>query len=73
MTATVLEVPAPSDPTPNVVPETPTVPSDPVPGPEAPTPPTGPDTPGPVEPQEPQPVGPDVDIPDPRGPETGDR
>lgn len=67
MSAPVAEVPAPADPTPNVVPETPTVPADPSPV-EAPDLPSGPSAPEPVDPGEPRPVGPDVDTPDPKKP-----
>src|SRR5829696_4182606 len=42
-----LEVPTPSDPVGPVVPETPTVPADPVPGPVVPDAPSGPDAPEP--------------------------
>jgi very-short-patch-repair endonuclease len=65
-----LEIPAPSDPVGPVVPDTPSVPADPVPGPEAPDVPTGPDAPEPNDPLPPEPDGPDVPQPDPGGPET---
>jgi hypothetical protein len=55
-----LEIPAPSDPVGPVVPETPTVPADPVPGPVAPDTPGGPDAPEPNDPLPPGPEGPDV-------------
>jgi hypothetical protein len=64
-----LEVTPPSDPAPNVVPETPTVPADPTPT-EAPDLPSGPSAPEPHDPGIAEPVGPDVPSPDPKGPET---
>ena len=58
------------DPVGPVVPETPTVPADPVPGPIAPDTPSGPDAPEPNDPLPPAPDGPDVPAPDPGAPET---
>ena len=62
-----MEVPAPNDPTPNVVPGSPTVPGDPTPA-EAPDLPSGPSAPEPVDPGEPIPAGPEIDNPDPKKP-----
>ncbi len=67
MTAPAAEIPAPSDPTPNVVPESPTVPADPTPA-EAPDMPSGPSAPEPYDPGGPAPVGPDVPQTDPQQP-----
>jgi hypothetical protein len=67
-----LEIPTPSDPVGPVVPETPTVPADPVPGPVAPDTPDGPDAPEPNDPLPPGPEGPDVPEPDPEPDPGGD-